>query len=105
FIRDQGTYQQYRESKEMASANWFVCMNSKKLVSRILSLWSNRNKELKLGRSCRDELGTFAGEGASVCYTCEMIGMDGKGRVVEDKRGGSAIVVTGTSTRGFDSKI
>nr|GEZ93890.1 hypothetical protein [Tanacetum cinerariifolium] len=89
----------------MASANWFVCMNSEKLVSRALSLWSNPNKETKLRRSCRDELGTFAGEGAGVCCTCEMIGMDGGGRVVVDNRGGSAVVITGTSTRGAESKI
>nr|GFA23285.1 hypothetical protein [Tanacetum cinerariifolium] len=74
-------------------------------VSRVLSLWSNPNKEPKLGRSCRDELGTFAGEGAGVCCTCEMIGMDGKGRVVADNRGSSAVVMTGTSTRIVDSKI
>nr|GFD29304.1 hypothetical protein [Tanacetum cinerariifolium] len=91
--------------KEMASANWFVCMNFEKLVSRVLSLSSNPNKEPKLGRSCRDELGTFAGEGAGVCCTCEMIEMDGGGRVVADNRGGSAVVMTGTSTCGVDSKI
>nr|GFD49803.1 hypothetical protein [Tanacetum cinerariifolium] len=55
--------------------------------------------------SYRDELGTFVGEGAGVYCTCEMIGMDGGGRVVADNRGGSAVVVAETSTRGVDSKI
>nr|GEW80888.1 hypothetical protein [Tanacetum cinerariifolium] len=77
---------------------------SAKLVSRVLSLWSNPNKELKLGRSCIDELRTFTGEGAGVCCTCEMIGMDGRGRVVADNKGSSAVVMTGTSTLEVDSK-
>nr|GFD07375.1 hypothetical protein [Tanacetum cinerariifolium] len=52
-----------------------------------------------------DELGTFAGEGAGVCCTCGMIEMVGGGRVVADNRGGSAAVVTGTSTHEVELKI
>nr|GEX75753.1 Gag-Pol polyprotein [Tanacetum cinerariifolium] len=85
---------------EIALANWLVCMNSKKLTSKVLSLWLNPNKEPKLGRSYREELGTFVGEGTIVCYNYGMIGVDGGGRVVADNRGGSAVVVTRTSTRG-----
>ncbi|GJW42584.1 hypothetical protein Tco_0071383 [Tanacetum coccineum] len=48
--------------EEITVANWFVCLNSEKLVSRVFSLWSNPNKEPKLGRSCMDELGTVAGK-------------------------------------------
>nr|GEW59898.1 hypothetical protein [Tanacetum cinerariifolium] len=48
--------------KEIALADWFVYMNSEKLISRALSQWSNSNKDLKLGRSCKEELRTFAGE-------------------------------------------
>ncbi|GKD08601.1 hypothetical protein Tco_1188286 [Tanacetum coccineum] len=44
--------------EETAAANWFVCLNSEKSVSKVFSLWSNPNKEPKLGRSCREELGT-----------------------------------------------
>nr|GEY15428.1 hypothetical protein [Tanacetum cinerariifolium] len=34
--------------EEIAPANWFVCMNSEKLISRALSQWSNPNKDPKL---------------------------------------------------------
>nr|GFA48194.1 hypothetical protein [Tanacetum cinerariifolium] len=80
-------------------------MNSEKLASRVLSLWSNPSKEPKLRRSCREQLGTFAGEGTDVCCTCGMIRMDGGRRVIVDNRGGSAVVMTRTSTRGVDLKI
>nr|GEX10226.1 zinc finger, CCHC-type [Tanacetum cinerariifolium] len=53
----------------------------------------------------KDELGTFASERAVVYCTCGMIEMVGGGRVVVDNRGGSAAVVTETSTHGFKSKI
>ncbi|GJT90831.1 hypothetical protein Tco_1079676 [Tanacetum coccineum] len=49
--------------EETASANWFVCLNSENSVSKVFSLWSNPNKDLKLGRSCSEELGTVAGVG------------------------------------------
>ncbi|GKC77702.1 hypothetical protein Tco_1128476 [Tanacetum coccineum] len=84
--------------EETASVNWFVCLNSEKSVSKDLSLWSNPNKEPKLGRSYREELGTVVGVGTGVCCICVMIGVGGGGRVVADTRGGSAVVVTGTST-------
>nr|GFB68840.1 hypothetical protein [Tanacetum cinerariifolium] len=92
-------------SEEITSANWLVYMNFEKLTSKVLSLWSNPNKEPKLGRSCRAELGTFAGEGTGVCCRCRMIGVDDGGRVVVENRGGSAVVVTGTSTHGVDSML
>ncbi|GKA49094.1 hypothetical protein Tco_0742052 [Tanacetum coccineum] len=82
--------------EETALANWFVCLNSEKSVSKVFSLWSNSNKEPKLGRSCSEELGTVAGVGTGVCCRVVMRGMGG--RVVANKRGVSAIVVTGTST-------
>ncbi|GKC26399.1 hypothetical protein Tco_1033693, partial [Tanacetum coccineum] len=66
-------------------------------------LWSNPNKEPKLGRSCSEEIITVAGVGTSVCCRCVMRGMGGGGRVVAEKRGGSAIVVTETSTSEVDS--
>ncbi|GKF17190.1 hypothetical protein Tco_0062108 [Tanacetum coccineum] len=82
--------------EETALANWFVCLNSEKSVSKVFCLWSNPNKEPKLGRSCSEELGTVAGEGTGVCCRCVIRGV-GR-RVVADKRGGSALVVTRTST-------
>ncbi|GKG34455.1 hypothetical protein Tco_0437151, partial [Tanacetum coccineum] len=85
--------------EETASANWFVCLNSRKSVSKVFSLWSNPNKEPMLGRSCSEELGTVAGVGTGVCCRCVMRGVGG--RVFADKRGGSAIVVTGTVTPPF----
>nr|GEZ97646.1 zf-CCHC domain-containing protein/UBN2 domain-containing protein [Tanacetum cinerariifolium] len=70
------------------------------VTEQLLSqLHSFGGQEPKLGRSCRDELRTFASEGAGVCYTCKMIGINGGGRVVAVNRGGSAEVVTKTSTR------
>ncbi|GJT55709.1 hypothetical protein Tco_0990763, partial [Tanacetum coccineum] len=45
-----------------------------------------------------EELGTVVGVGTGVCYICVMRGVGGGGRVVADTRGGSAIVVTETST-------
>nr|GEY11607.1 hypothetical protein [Tanacetum cinerariifolium] len=73
--------------------------------SKVLSLWSNPNKETKLGRSCREELETIDGIGTGVCYRCVMRGVGGGGRVVADKRGGSATVVTKTSTSKADSVL
>ncbi|GJX55060.1 hypothetical protein Tco_0284957 [Tanacetum coccineum] len=70
--------------KETATANWFVCLNSEKLVSKVFSLWSNPNKEPSLGRSCREELGTVAGVGTSVCCRCVMRGVGGGGRIVAE---------------------
>ncbi|GKE26049.1 hypothetical protein Tco_1441433 [Tanacetum coccineum] len=89
--------------EKSASAKWFICLNSEKSVSIVLSQWSNPNKEPKLGRSYREELGTIASVGTGVCCICVMRGVGGGGRVVVDRRGGSAIVVTGTSTRKGDS--
>nr|GEZ39317.1 hypothetical protein [Tanacetum cinerariifolium] len=94
-----------RGIEEIASANWFVCMNSEKLISKALSQWSNPNRDPTLGRSCKEELGTFAGEGTGVCCRVGMIGVGGRGRVVVDNRGRSAVVVTRTSTRGVDSVL
>ncbi|GKE83415.1 hypothetical protein Tco_1557157 [Tanacetum coccineum] len=91
--------------EETAAANWFVFLNSKKLVSKVFILWSNPNKEPKLGRSCREELVTVVGVGISVYCGCEMRGMGGGGSVVADKRGVSAIVVTRTSTKEADSVL
>ncbi|GKD09901.1 hypothetical protein Tco_1189586, partial [Tanacetum coccineum] len=67
--------------EETAAANWFVCLNSEKSVSKVFSLWSNPNKEPKLGRSCREELGTVVGVGAGVCCRCVMRGIVSGGRV------------------------
>ncbi|GKA38615.1 hypothetical protein Tco_0731166 [Tanacetum coccineum] len=78
--------------EETAAANWFVCLNSEKLVSKVFSLWSNPNKEPKLGRSCREKLGTVVGVGIGVFCGCVIRGMGGGESVVADKRGGSAIV-------------
>ncbi|GKD68174.1 hypothetical protein Tco_1322264, partial [Tanacetum coccineum] len=83
--------------EETALVNWFVCLNSEKSVSKVLSLWWNLNKEPKLGRSCREVLGTVVCVRTGVCCICVMRGMCGGGRVVADTRGGSTIVVTGTS--------
>ncbi|GKD53866.1 hypothetical protein Tco_1287253, partial [Tanacetum coccineum] len=47
-------------------------------------------------RSSREELGSVAGVGISVCCRCVMRGVGSGGRVVVDKRGGLAIVVTRT---------
>ncbi|GKB53361.1 hypothetical protein Tco_0904114 [Tanacetum coccineum] len=91
--------------EETTAVNWFVCLSSEKLVSKVFNLWSNPNKEPKLGRSCREGLGTFADVGTGVCYRCVMRGVGGGGRFVADKRGGSAIVVTGTSTSEVDSVL
>ncbi|GKA74236.1 hypothetical protein Tco_0780538 [Tanacetum coccineum] len=88
--------------KETAAANWFVCLSLEKSVSKVFSLWSNPNKEPKFRISCREELGTFAGVGTGVCYRCVIRGVGGGGRVVVDKRGGSALIVTGTSTSEVD---
>ncbi|GKG02886.1 hypothetical protein Tco_0310522, partial [Tanacetum coccineum] len=82
--------------EETTSTNWFVCLNSEKSVSKFFSLWSNPNKEQKLGRSCSEELGTVVGEDTGVCCRCVIRGVGI--RVVADKRGGSALVVTETST-------
>ncbi|GJT93947.1 hypothetical protein Tco_1082792 [Tanacetum coccineum] len=84
--------------EETASTNWFICLNSEKLVSKFLSRWSNPNKEPKLGRSCREDLRTVVGVGTGVYCICVIRGVGGRGKVVADTRGGSAIVVTGTST-------
>ncbi|GKG18055.1 hypothetical protein Tco_0372353, partial [Tanacetum coccineum] len=84
--------------EETDSANWFVCLNSEKSVSKVFSLWSNPNKELKLGRSCSGELETIVGVGTGVCCICVMRGVGGRGRVVANTRDGSTIVVTKTST-------
>ncbi|GKC41432.1 hypothetical protein Tco_1059154 [Tanacetum coccineum] len=84
--------------EETTSANWFICLNSKNSVSKVLSLWSNPNKKPKLGRSCREVLGIVVGVGTGVCCICVIRGVGSRGRVVADTRGGSAIVVTGTST-------
>ncbi|GKB54264.1 hypothetical protein Tco_0905017 [Tanacetum coccineum] len=46
----------------------------------------------------REELGIIVGVGTGVCCICVMRGVSGGGRVVANTRGGSAIVVTGTST-------
>ncbi|GJZ26413.1 hypothetical protein Tco_0570666 [Tanacetum coccineum] len=53
--------------KETASANWFVCLNSEKSSSNAFTLSSNLNKEPKVGRFCREVLGTIAGVGTGVC--------------------------------------
>ncbi|GJV16439.1 hypothetical protein Tco_1361762 [Tanacetum coccineum] len=58
-----------------------------------------------MGRSCREELGAVAGVGIGVCCRCVMRGVGGRGRVVVDKRGGSAIVVTETSISKVDSML
>ncbi|GKC90987.1 hypothetical protein Tco_1151636, partial [Tanacetum coccineum] len=63
----------------------------------------SKNKEPKLGRSCREELGTFGGVGIGVCCRCVMRGVGGEGRVIADNRGGLAKVVTRTSTSEVDS--
>ncbi|GKB58768.1 hypothetical protein Tco_0914954 [Tanacetum coccineum] len=65
---------------------------------KVFSRWSNLNKETKLGIFCSEELETIVGVGTGVCCICVMRGVGGGGRVVADIRGGSAIVVTGTST-------
>ncbi|GKE06335.1 hypothetical protein Tco_1398353 [Tanacetum coccineum] len=51
-----------------------------------------------MGRTYREELGIVVGVGTGVCCICVMRGVGGGGRVVADTRGGSAIVVTRTST-------
>nr|GEY47299.1 hypothetical protein [Tanacetum cinerariifolium] len=56
---------------------------SLKLAFKVLIRWSNLNKDPKFGRFCRDVLGVVAGKGAGACCNCEMIGMDGRGRVVQ----------------------
>ncbi|GJX46649.1 hypothetical protein Tco_0271839 [Tanacetum coccineum] len=66
------------------------------------SLWSNSNKEPKLGRSYSEELGTVDGVGTRVCCRCIMREVGGGGRVVADNRGSPAKVVTGTSTSEVD---
>ncbi|GKD80728.1 hypothetical protein Tco_1347567 [Tanacetum coccineum] len=86
--------------EETAAVNWFVCLNSEKSVSKVYP-----NKEPKLGRSCREEVGTIAGVGTGVCCRCVMRGVGGEGRVVTDKRGGSTIVLTGTSISKVDSVL
>ncbi|GKG38274.1 hypothetical protein Tco_0457497, partial [Tanacetum coccineum] len=84
--------------EETASKNWFICLNSDNSVFRVFSLWLNPNKDLKLGRSCREELGTVVSVGTGVCCIWVMRGVGGGGRVVTNTRGGSAIVETRTST-------
>ncbi|GJV18556.1 hypothetical protein Tco_1367576 [Tanacetum coccineum] len=91
--------------KETTIANWFVCLSSEKSVSKVFCLWSNPNKEPKLGRSCREELGAVASVGIVFCCRCVMKGVGGRGRVVVDKRGGSAIVVIETSISEVDSVL
>ncbi|GKG06982.1 hypothetical protein Tco_0329951, partial [Tanacetum coccineum] len=80
--------------------NWFSklvrLLELKEVSFQIFSLWSNPNKEPKLGRSCSEELRIVTGVGTGVCCRCVMRGVGG--RVVADKKGGSAVVVTGTST-------
>ncbi|GJS63191.1 hypothetical protein Tco_0677755 [Tanacetum coccineum] len=83
--------------EETALANWFVFLNLEKLVSKVLSLWLNPNKEPKFGRFYVEELETVVGVGTGVCCICVMRGVGGGGRVVADTRGGSTIVVTKTS--------
>nr|GEW51618.1 hypothetical protein [Tanacetum cinerariifolium] len=73
-------------------------------ASKVLSRWSNPNKEPKFGSSYRDVLGAVADEGAGACCTCEMIGMDGRERVGAVNRRCSTVVVNEISTRGVDSK-
>ncbi|GKB04654.1 hypothetical protein Tco_0832849, partial [Tanacetum coccineum] len=84
--------------EETASANWFICLNSENSVSRVFNLCSNPNKDPKLGRSCREELGTVVGVGTGVCCIWVIRGVGGGGRVIANTRGGSAIVVNRTST-------
>ncbi|GKG00126.1 hypothetical protein Tco_0301816 [Tanacetum coccineum] len=91
--------------KEIAAANWFVCLSLEKLVSKVFSLWSNPNKEPKLGRSCWEVLVAVAGVGIGVCCRCVMRGVGGGGRVVVDKRGGLTIVVTRKSISEVDSVL
>ncbi|GKC32871.1 hypothetical protein Tco_1040165 [Tanacetum coccineum] len=52
-----------------------------------------------------EELGIVAGVGTGVCCRCVMTGVGGGGRVVIDNKGGSAIVVTGTSISEIDSVL
>ncbi|GJW92774.1 hypothetical protein Tco_0172446 [Tanacetum coccineum] len=91
--------------KETATTNWFVCLRLEKSVSKVFSPWSNPNKEPKLGRSCREELGAVDGVRIGVFCRCVMKGVGGRGRVVVNKRGGLAIVVTGTSISEVDSVL
>ncbi|GKB74024.1 hypothetical protein Tco_0935436 [Tanacetum coccineum] len=56
-----------------------------------------------MGISCSEDLGTVGGVGTGVCCRCVIRGVGGGGRVVVDNRGGSAKVVTRTSTSEFDS--
>ncbi|GKE72096.1 hypothetical protein Tco_1534137 [Tanacetum coccineum] len=51
-----------------------------------------------------EELRTVVGVGTGVSCRCVMRGVGGRGRVI-DKRGGSAIVVTGTSISEVDSVL
>ncbi|GKF81631.1 hypothetical protein Tco_0240233 [Tanacetum coccineum] len=76
-----------------------------KLFSKVFSLWSNTNKEPKLGRSYSEELGTVAGVGTGVCCRCVMREVGGGGRVVADNIGGSSKVVTETSISKVDSML
>ncbi|GJT14337.1 hypothetical protein Tco_0861379 [Tanacetum coccineum] len=62
-------------NEETAAANWFVCLNSEKSVSKFFSLWLNPNKKPKLERSCREELRTVVSVGAGVCCRCVMRGI------------------------------
>nr|GEX39753.1 hypothetical protein [Tanacetum cinerariifolium] len=90
---------------ETALANWFVCLNSEKSISKGFSLSPNPNKETKLERSCREKFRTVAGAGIGVCYKCVMRGIGGGGRVIVNKIGGSTIVVTRTSISEVDSLL
>nr|GEX48944.1 integrase, catalytic region, zinc finger, CCHC-type, peptidase aspartic, catalytic [Tanacetum cinerariifolium] len=80
-------------------------MNSEKLAFNILRRWSNPNKEPKFGRSCRNELGAVVGIGAGACCTCDMIGMDGEGRVGAVTRRGTTVVETEASTQITSTKV
>nr|GEY40172.1 hypothetical protein [Tanacetum cinerariifolium] len=73
-------------SDRLAATAWDVLDELDERVKTAFSLWSNSNKEPKLGRSCREELGAFVGEGTGVCCRFGMIGVDGEGRVVVDNR-------------------
>ncbi|GJU00082.1 hypothetical protein Tco_1110420 [Tanacetum coccineum] len=66
----------------------FLAKSSVLMASFIFlaSLWSYPNKEPKLGRSCREELGTVVGVGTGVCCRCVMRGMLGGGSVIADER-------------------
>ncbi|GKF41170.1 hypothetical protein Tco_0124512, partial [Tanacetum coccineum] len=53
---------------ETALANRFVYLNSEISSSKAFTLSSNLNKEPKVGRFYREELGAIVGVGTGVCY-------------------------------------